>query len=195
MAPLHPARPSERDDRRIHIIRVEPTWHMFYGAMLNSRGRRLRHIQIGATDPTASTRRNVRVGTTKRSRSARSAARWARSTPAYVVVASSTCRSRSSSRVGWTGDGPPLPWTRPPAPSARASQQPPDRADREAQVGRRFARCDLTRQDVIGDIQALLCSAVQSDRLPRFHGIKSDKVAVPLARTESLSLDIITTTS
>ena len=37
--------------------------------------------------------------------------------------------------------------------------------------------------------QALWCSGVQGDRHPRFHSNESDKVAVPLARTSSLSLD------
>ena len=48
-------------------------------------------------------------------------------------------------------------------------------------------------EHVAEDVQALLGSAVQADRLPRLHGIEGDKVAVPLARTESLSSDTVGT--
>jgi hypothetical protein len=115
--------------------------------------------------------------------------------PAYVVWASSTTRARvaSSSRFG-----------RNPAAiamdqAARAGRaialdQPPRLADRQLKVLRRRLHGQLRGQDMAQDVQALLGSAVQRDRLPRFHGNESDKVAVPLARTESLSLDTLIST-
>jgi hypothetical protein len=46
----------------------------------------------------------------------------------------------------------------------------------------------LAGHEVGEDDDALLCPSIQGD-LPRFHGIEGDKIAVPLARTESLSSD------
>ena len=65
----------------------------------------------------------------------------------------------------------------------------PDLAAREPQDAGRLVDGQLSGEHVGEDIQALLGSAVQADRLPRLDGIESDKVAVPLARTESLSFD------
>ena len=70
-----------------------------------------------------------------------------------------------------------------------ALDEPAGLADRQLEDLRCRLHGQLIGQDMGEDIQALLCSAVQRDRLPRFHGHESDKVAVPLARTESLSLD------
>jgi hypothetical protein len=68
-------------------------------------------------------------------------------------------------------------------------RQPVDLAGREAQDGRSLGHRHLTGEQMGKDVGALLSLAVQADRLPRFHGIEGDKVAVPLARTESLSYD------
>jgi hypothetical protein len=47
----------------------------------------------------------------------------------------------------------------------------------------------LARKDADQDREALLRLGIERDRLPRLHGIEGDKVAVPLARTESLADD------
>jgi hypothetical protein len=110
--------------------------------------------------------------------------------PANSLVASSTRRLRIASSVRLAhgpaaiavGEGRhalgPVPM-----------RQPVDLAGREAQDGRRLGHCHLTGQQMGKDVGALLSLAVQADRLPRFHGIESDKLAVPLARTDSLSSD------
>ncbi len=71
----------------------------------------------------------------------------------------------------------------------QAPGEPRDLASREVQVRGRVGDRELTREDVGQDKEALLRPGVQRDRLPRFHGIEGDKVAVPLARTDSLSYD------
>jgi len=64
-----------------------------------------------------------------------------------------------------------------------------DLPDREAQVGRGVLDGQLAGEDMGQHQEALLRPGVQGDRLPRFHGVEGDKVAVPLARTESLAFD------
>ena len=64
-----------------------------------------------------------------------------------------------------------------------AFDQPTGLPDRQLEDLRCRLHGQLIGQDMVEDIQALLCSAVQRDRLPRFHSNESDKVAVPLART------------
>lgn len=74
---------------------------------------------------------------------------------------------------------------------AIAVDQAADLTDRELQDPARLIGRQLPGEHMVEDIQALLGSAVQADRLPRLlHEIEGDKVAVPLAWTESLSSDI-----
>ena len=61
--------------------------------------------------------------------------------------------------------------------------QTSDLSRREAQDPCRLIGGQGSGEQVGEDIQAVLCSAVQADRLPRLHGVEGDKVAVPLART------------
>ncbi len=71
-------------------------------------------------------------------------------------------------------------------------EQAVDLAGRQAQDPARLIRSQLAGEHVVEDIQALLSWAVQGDRLPRLlHEMEGDKVAVPLARTESLSSDSV----
>ena len=71
-------------------------------------------------------------------------------------------------------------------------EQAADLTSRQAQDPSRLIGRQLPGEYMVEDIQALLGSAVQADRLPRrLHGIEGDKVAVPLARTKSLSSDIV----
>ena len=71
-----------------------------------------------------------------------------------------------------------------------AVDQSADLSDREPQDPAGLLGRQLPGEDMVQDIQASLGSTVQADRLPRLlHEIEGDKVAVPLARTESLSFD------
>ncbi len=61
------------------------------------------------------------------------------------------------------------------------SEQPADLADRQAQDAGRLLGRQSSGQDVVEDVQALLRSGVQGDRLPRLHAIEGDKVTGRLA--------------
>ena len=88
---------------------------------------------------------------------------------------------------------------RPPAPvavdeargtlPAQQLEAPADLAPRQPQVGGRLIDGQLPGQDMGEHGEAPLRPGIQHDRLPRFHGFEGDKVAVPLARTESLASD------
>jgi len=69
-----------------------------------------------------------------------------------------------------------------------AGEEPADRAHREVQIASGLGRGQLAREDVVEDIQPLLCSLVQRDRLPRVHVLESDKVAGRLGLTVSLAV-------
>ena len=60
---------------------------------------------------------------------------------------------------------------------------------REVEEDRGLSERELAGQQVGEDGEASLRRSVQRDRLPRVHGSESDKVAVPLAVTFSLSRD------
>jgi hypothetical protein len=64
-----------------------------------------------------------------------------------------------------------------------------DLPDRQAQVCRGVRDGQLAGEDMGQDQEALLRLGIQRDCLPRLHGIEGDKVAVPLAPTESLAAD------
>jgi hypothetical protein len=66
-------------------------------------------------------------------------------------------------------------------------QQAAHRADRQLQSVGGLRGADLTRQDVVEDVQPPLCSSVQGDRLP-LHVEEGDKVAVRLQMTKSLAV-------
>ena len=74
---------------------------------------------------------------------------------------------------------------------AKARQQAADLSLRQPQVHGRLLDRQPSGQDTGERPEALLGTGIQPDRLPRLHGIEGDKVAVPLARTESLSGDIL----
>jgi hypothetical protein len=65
--------------------------------------------------------------------------------------------------------------------------EPPDLADRDLQHRGCLLDAQLMGQDMVEHIEALLRPGIQADRLPRFHRFESDKIAVPLTRTESLA--------
>lgn len=64
---------------------------------------------------------------------------------------------------------------------AISSEQAADLADRQVEDPGRLLGCQSTGQDVGEDAQALLCSGVQGDRLPRYHAIEGDKITGCLA--------------
>ena len=67
-------------------------------------------------------------------------------------------------------------------------QQPSDGPDRESQVPGCLSRGQFAGQDMVEDVEPLLCSGVQRDRLPRLHGFEGDKVAGRLGLTDSLAV-------
>ncbi len=69
-----------------------------------------------------------------------------------------------------------------------ACQEPSHRADRQSEVAGGLGRGQLACQDVVEDIEPLLCSLVQRDRLPRLHVLEGDKVAGRLGLTNSLAV-------
>jgi hypothetical protein len=73
------------------------------------------------------------------------------------------------------------------APEAR--DEPPHLPGRAVEQQRCLLDAALLGEHVREHHEALLSRCVQGDRLPRLHGSESDKVAVPLGRTDSLSLD------
>lgn len=73
--------------------------------------------------------------------------------------------------------------------AAQPIKEPADLARRELQVGGRLIDGQLPGQDMGEHGEAPLRSGIQRDRLPRLHGSEGDKVAVPLARTDSLADD------
>jgi hypothetical protein len=122
--------------------------------------------------------------------SARLSARWTGLKPRYVVRASSAIDARSASSTRFAGWRPQVAVDEPHGSlGAQPVSQPPDLPDRQAQVCRRIGDGQLAGEDMSQDQEALLRLDIQRDRLPRLHGIEGDKVAVPLARTESLASD------
>ena len=60
-------------------------------------------------------------------------------------------------------------------------EQPADLADRQVEDPGRLLGRQSPGQDVVEDVEAVLRSGVQGDRLPRFHAIEGDKVTGRLA--------------
>jgi hypothetical protein len=66
-------------------------------------------------------------------------------------------------------------------------EEAPNRPDRQLEIGRRHRGRDLPGEQVVEDVQAVLGTSVQGDRLP-LHGGEGDKVAGRLWVTDSLAV-------
>ena len=95
-----------------------------------------------------------------------------RSIPAFAI------RSR---RLRWRGGRRVRTGRTPPSARIRRRVRSADLADREVQDTGRLLGRESAAQDVVENVEPLLRSGVQGDRLPRFHTIEGDKITGRLA--------------